>query len=122
LGLGHLTERDYQAKDVLHLVGEVLRTNCPLKLGQPALEPAKPTITAEQQLLLDQQPLPRKGNHMGFLAIAAATDHELSGGTPAEHAAITAKVRSIKTIGEARAYVRDVVARAQAVQAARSQP
>ena len=122
LGLEHLTERDHKANDVLHLVGEVLRTNCPLKLGQPAPEPVRPTITAEQQLLLDQQPLPPKGNHMGFLAIAAATDHELSGGTPAEHAAITAKVRSIKTIGEARTYVRSVVARAEAFKAARSQP
>lgn len=121
-GLEHLTERDHQAKDVLHLVGEVLRTNCPLKLGNPPPEPARPPITAEQQLLLDQQPLPPKGNHMGFLAIAAATDHEMSGGTPAEHAAITAKARSIKTIGEARAYVRSVVARAEALKAARSQP
>jgi phospholipase C len=119
LNLQHLTERDHKANDVLHLVGEVLRTNCPLKLGQPPAEPAKPAITAEQQQILDQQPLPPKGNHMGFLAIAAATDHELSGGTPAEHAAITAKVRSIKTIGEARVYVRDVVARAKAAQAAK---
>jgi hypothetical protein len=107
---------------VLSLVGEVLRTNCPLKLGQPPAEPARPTITAEQQLLMDQQPLPPKGNHMGFLAIAAATDHEMSGGTPAEHAAITAKVQSIKTVGEARAYVRSVVARVEAFKAAKSQP
>jgi hypothetical protein len=68
-------------------------------------------------MILDQQPLPDRGNHTGFLGIALKTDSEMSGGTPAERAALIAKVRSIKTRGEARAYLESVITRAKAAKA-----
>lgn len=108
-GLDPLTDRDRKANDVLHLVGDVLRTDCPATLSRPAPEPVRPPITAAQQMVTDQQPLPPEGNHYGFLAIAVKTDLELSEGNPAEQAAILAKTQAIKTRGEARAYLQSVV-------------
>ena len=116
-----LSERDHKAKDLLDLVGSVLRTDCPTKLGLPSPEPARAPRTAEEQMILDQKPLEPRGNHYGFLHVAMKTDLELSGNTPAERAAIIAKVSSIRTRGEAKAYMRSVVARVRAVQAAMRQ-
>lgn len=118
-GLPNLTERDLKAHDVLHLIGDELRTDCPLSLGRPAPEPIRPQMTAAHRMILDQQPLPPRGNHLGFLAVAIATDREMSAGTPADHAAITAKTHAIRTKGEARAYMQDVVTRAEAIKTRR---
>ena len=113
-GLKALTDRDGKANDVLHLVGDVLRTDCPTTLHRPAPEPVRPPITAAQQMVMDLQPLPPEGNHYGFLAIAVKTDLELSEGNPVEQAAILAKAQAIKTRGEARAYLQSVVKRVEA--------
>ena len=113
-GLKALTDRDGKANDVLHLIGDVLRTDCPTTLHRPAPEPVRPPITAAQQMVLDQQPLPPEGNHYGFLAIAVKTDLELSEGNPAEQAAILAKAQAIRTRGEARAYLQSVVKKVEA--------
>jgi phospholipase C len=118
-GLNSLTERDRNAHSVLDLIGKQLRANCPTKLGNPASEPARPALTEVQQAMRDQEPLEPRGNHYGFLHVAMKTDLEMSGNTPAERAAIMAKVQSIKTRGEAKAYVRSVVARVRAAQALR---
>ena len=121
-GLDSLTERDRNAKDLHHLVGKVLRTDCPTKLGQPAPEPARAPLTEAQQALQDQEPLEPRGNHWGFLHVAMKTDLEMSGGTPAERAAIIAKVKAIKTRGEAKAYMRSVMTRVRAAQATMPRP
>jgi hypothetical protein len=65
------------------------------------------------------EPLPEKGNVMGFLHAAAKTDAELAGGTEADFAAAQAEVEAIKTKGEARAYLNKVEAKVDAVQAAK---
>jgi len=74
-------------------------------------------MTDAHRLILDQQPLPDHDNLIGFLGIAAKTDRELSGGPLAERAAIHANVQSIKTRGDARAYIRSVMARTEAAKA-----
>lgn len=109
-----LTATDKNANDVVHLISSTMRTDCPTSLGRPAPEPVRPAVTAAQQMILDQQPLEDRGNHIGFLGIALKTDLEMSGGTPAERAALIAKVESIKTRGEARAYMQSVITRAKA--------
>jgi phospholipase C len=113
-GLKQLTERDGDANNLLQLITDTLRTDCPTSLGRPAAVAARPPITAAQQMILDQQPLLAGGNLAGFLAIMAKTELELSAGTPAEHAAIVAKVQAIKTRGEARAYITSVQTKASA--------
>ena len=116
--LDPLTGRDGAANNVLHLIGQQLRTDCPTTLGSPAPEAARPPLTEEQQAMLDAEPLPDRGNHIGFLAVAVKTDLELSGGNHLDRAAILAKAHSLRTRGEVRAYMQSVVARATAVKAA----
>jgi phospholipase C len=113
-GLQSLTARDSNANNVVHLISSTLRTDCPTSLGRPAPEPVRPAITAAHQMIRDQQPLEDRGNHIGFLGIALKTDLEMSRGTPAERAALMAKAQSIKTRGEARAYIQSVITRAKA--------
>jgi len=115
-GLDPLTQRDSDANNLLQLIPPMAtaRTDLPKSLGRPAPTPARPPITPAQQMIEDQKPLPERGNLIGFLAITAKTDLEMSGGTPAERAAIQARVQAIKTRGQARAYMEDVLTRAEA--------
>jgi phospholipase C len=69
-GLDPLTESDRNARNLHHLVGKVLRTDCRTKLGQPAPEPARAPLTEAHQALRDQEPLEPRGNHWGFLHVA----------------------------------------------------
>lgn len=119
LGVKTLTQRDANANNVLHLISDTLRTECPTSLPRPALTASRPAITEAQRLVLDQRPLPEKGNIHGFLGIMLKTELELSAGTPVERAAIIAKFQTIKTRGDARAYIQSVMARVEAVKAAR---
>ena len=121
-GLDSLTERDRNAKTLHSLIGTQLRTDCPTRLGNPAPEPARAPLTAAQQASRELEPLEPRGNHWGFLHVAMKTDLEMSGGTPAEHAAIIAKVKAIKTRGEAKTYVRSVMTRVRAAQATMPRP
>ena len=112
-----LTQRDANANNLLQLVNRTAataRTDLPKTLPRPAPTPVRRPITPAQQMIDDQKPLPERGNLIGFLAIMAKTELEMSGGTPAERAAIQARVQAIKTRGEARAYIEDVLTRAEA--------
>lgn len=115
-GLKPLTQRDTDANNLLELIppAATAQTDLPKSLARPAPVAARPPITPAQQMIDDQQPLPERGNLIGFLAIMAKTDLEMSGGTPAERAAIQARVQAIKTRGEARAYIEDVLTHAEA--------
>jgi len=93
-GLRALTNRDGQAKNLLHPISNTLRTDCPVSLGRPAPEPVRPQMTDAHRLILDQQPLPDHDNLIGFLGIAAKTDRELSGG-PAGRTCCHSRERAI---------------------------
>ena len=113
-GLDSLTKRDGAANNVLRLISPTLRTDCPTTLGRPAPEPVRPAISSAHRAILDQQPLPERDNLIGFLGIAAKTDRELSANTLADRAAVHAKLQSLRTRGDARAYIRSVMARLEA--------
>ncbi len=120
-----LTDRDAGANDFINL----------LSLDQPRADAYPPFgkigkwIQTDSETMslaavpgidpeLDASPLPERGNVHGFLRVAAKTDFELSDGSPATKAAIKAKVQSIQTKGEARAYIRSVFDRVKAIKAA----
>ncbi len=120
-GLSSLTARDAAANDFTHLLSsgaDAVRTkNVPhLNAGRPSTP--KPPMKPEELAALALEPLPPKGNLLGTLAVVAKTDKELSAGTPAEHAAIEARVATIKTRGDADAYIKEVMAKVQAARAA----
>ena len=62
------------------------------------------------------QPLPEACNLVGALANLRKADAELSGGTPAELAAVTARNALIRTRADAEAYSAEVFAKVQLVQ------
>ena len=117
-GLKALTQRDAAANSVLALLSLAApRTDCPMSLSTsaPVIKAASPTVAASQQQQSDAAPLPASGNLIGALSNLRKTDVELSSGTPAEVAAINARVAAIQTRGDARAYAETVMNKVAAV-------
>jgi phospholipase C len=113
-GLEPLTQRDAAAHDVVHLLSlPEARTDCPTTLNILAPMPttAGPTLSAEQQAAIAALPMPEEGNFAGALSNLVKADVELSGGTPAEIAAVMARFESITTRGQAHAYALEVMER-----------
>jgi len=110
-GLQPLTARDAAASDLTHLlVSGVARTERPTILNAGRSSAPKVPRTAEELTARSREPIPESGNLHGFLAAARKTEIELSSGTPAERAAIIAKVKAIQTRGDAEAYIGQVMA------------
>ncbi len=118
-GLNALTLRDSFALNLLHLISDTFREDCPTTLVRPAPVPKRLEMTASHRMVREQQPIPERGNLHGFIGVAAKAELEMSLGTPAEREAIVAKVNALKTRGDARAYIESVLARVQAEKAAR---
>jgi phospholipase C len=129
-GLAPLTQRDAAASGVEHLLSlSTPRTDCPLSLNSPAplMMAKKAPLADEESAARDMQPVPRTGNMVGTLQVMRKTEIELSGGTPAERAAIQARFDAIQTRGQARDYIASVMekvgsARKAARIAARTRP
>ena len=65
----------------------------------------------------DAEPMPEKGNLVGFLHMAAQAEIDLAGGSDEAKQAALDKLQSIKTKGEARDYLNEVQAKINAAQA-----
>jgi phospholipase C len=104
-GLNPLTDRDAKANNLVPLLSlSAARSDCPTKLNRlPA--PARPAMMAERRAALDLEPLPPSGNLPGFLAIAHKVELELAEGQPQLRAAAIEHFKTIKTRGQARAYM-----------------
>lgn len=126
--IGALTNRDAAANDVLHLLSlspNAARTDCPTSLPPANVTASRRTPpTSADVAARMQEPIPESGNLPAFLAVLLKTELELSSGTPEAQAAIVARFESLKTRGDADAYVKDVMAKvklAKAVKKARRQ-
>jgi phospholipase C len=120
-GLHALTQRDAAASNVTHLLSQAApRGDCPTKLNDPTrrLKAARRPLPPEELAAIDRQPLPASGNLPGVLSIMLKTEIELSSRSAAATAALIAKVKSIKTRGEARAYIASVMDKVRAARAA----
>ncbi len=120
--LDPLTDRDKNAKDVLHLLSLLApRPDCPTKLKRPtaAVAAARPVVTAARRAALDLQPLPASGNLIGFLGIAHKAELELAEGQPELRAAAATQFKTIQTRGQARAYMQLVHQKMAAARARR---
>ena len=106
-GLQPLTARDKAANDFIHLLaqGEASPGPAPrLETGRTAVRAAP--ARAEELAARAATPIPRSGNVQGFLAAARKADIELADG-----AAVLTSTQAIQTVGEAEAYLEDVMAR-----------
>jgi phospholipase C len=120
----YLTQRDANANDLVHLLSLTsARADCPPPpLPQPApppVEAARPIITPERRAALDLAPVPRSGNLPGFLAAAHKAELELAGRNRQLRAAAIEQFTSIRTRGEARAYMYLVKQKIAAAKASR---
>lgn len=110
-GVPALTQRDLHARDVASLASLPEPRPTPLTLPEPVPEPAAGAALAAPAGLPDDQPADQ-GNLPGFLHIALRYDLALS--PPGQRDQIIAKVANIRTRGDARQYLEDVVQRAAA--------
>src|SRR5262249_44883713 len=55
-----LTQRDASANNLLHLISDTLRTDCPTMLPRPAPVPTRPEMTLARRMVLEGQPLPER--------------------------------------------------------------
>ena len=117
-GLSSLTERDAAANSPLGTLSQARprtdRVELPAPL--PPMRAARVPLTAAQRSARLAEPLPESGNLVGALANLRKADAELSGGTPAELAAIAARHALIRTRGDAEAYAEEVLTKVRAVQ------
>lgn len=121
-GLSNLTDRDGNAQTLLGLLGlSTPRTDCPATLKGPneAMKRKRVPLTAEEQAAIDLQPIPEESNLVGFLHIMLKTEFEMSGRTEVEKAALVARFKTIRTRGEARIYIHEVMAKVKAFKANR---
>ena len=121
-GMSPLTARDASANDLLHILHSPSpRADCPTTLNSPAAVPASAelALTREQQAAADRQPLPEGGNLPGFLAIMLKTEIELSSGRETEKAAILENFKQLRKRGDARAYIKRIMSKAEAARAKR---
>ncbi|MGA8161086.1 MAG: alkaline phosphatase family protein [Acidobacteriaceae bacterium] len=112
-GMMHLTERDRKANPIQGFaVPGSLRTDCPTKLEQPAAAAEKAPLTAQQQAVIDAEPIPDRSSLVGFLGVALKTDVALapSGLQPQARQSFAA----VRTRGQAREYILGVLGRAEA--------
>jgi len=116
-GLQPLTQRDASAAPVSGVVPKVgtRRKDGPAKLNRPEPQPAKPRLTPQERAARELEPIPEGSTLMGFLGVLAKADRKLSA-TPAM---ATAKAQTIKTRGQARVYLHEVMAKVQAEKAKR---
>lgn len=121
-GLPHLTDRDASANPIANVMtatasssssSSKAQTSYPTKLALPAQLPQKAALTADERAALEQQPVPDRGSLTGFLGTLLKADSELSA-TPEERQAAVARYKNIKTRGDARAYIHEVMAKVQA--------
>ncbi|MGC1305572.1 MAG: alkaline phosphatase family protein [Caulobacteraceae bacterium] len=119
-GFTPMTSRDRDANNVLHLLSlSAPRTDCPTALNDPAPLAAPAAIPAASAADTADRLLPETGNAQGLLQILAKTDMDLARGDPEEAAEIQDRVAAIKTQGEAEAYAREVITRANLARATR---
>ncbi|PYQ29951.1 MAG: hypothetical protein DMF56_09500 [Acidobacteria bacterium] len=105
LGVPPLTARDQAASDLLPLLATAARSDAPKTLPEPI---AKAATRDDRHVADDNAPI--TGNLAGFLHIALRYDLAMS---PSESRGATiARVRSLKTRGEAADYINEVQAKA----------
>lgn len=109
-----VTNRTHQANDVLNLCSEpVPRTDTPATLNPPAPPVARAAVSPQALAAQDEEPTEDSGNLPGFLATALKTQLELTDDEN-ERKDVMHQFDSIRTRGDARAFVARTLAKVDA--------
>lgn len=110
-GVPHLTARDAQANAIKGVIPSIApRTDCPTKLNPPAPQLEKHTRNAAELAARELEPVPDRSSLAGFLGVLLKADSKLS----TNRATALARFQSVKTRGNARAYLHEVMAQVRA--------
>lgn len=105
-GMRPLTGRDGKANDLRGLLKLTLpRTDCPTVLPSPVRPPPRPTLSAAEQAADDLMPVSDRGNLPAFLGLAVKAAYESYATTEEERALVDTEYASIRTRGDARAFL-----------------
>lgn len=115
-GLRPLTARDAAATSLHGLITQTLRKDTPARLRRPAAAPAPtPKLTPEQFAALELEPVPDQGTLVGMLGVALKAHRKLTNLETAK-----ARYERVKTRGDARAYLREVMTLVEAERVTRA--
>jgi phospholipase C len=125
-GLEPLTQRDAKAniiKGVVPVATGVVSvatpgTDYPAKLKAPATLPKKSRLTVEEWNTRELEPVPPGTSVAGFLGVLLKADSKLSASDD-EKVAARAKYHNIRSRGDARAYLKEVMVKVNAERAKR---
>jgi phospholipase C len=117
-GVAPLTARDAAATSLQHLLTATLRKDTPQALRRSAARPSprRAPMTPEERAARELEPVPEGSTLMGILGVLLKADSKLSA-SPAERAAAVARFKSVRTRGDARVYLREVMAKVEAARA-----
>jgi len=120
-GMQPLTQRDAKA-NIIKGVDSVAApgTDSPTKLKTPSTLPEKLRLTFEEWKAREQEPVPqvKTTSITGFLGVLLKADSNLSA-TADNRSAAVAKYHNIRTRGDARAYLKEVMGKVQVERARR---
>ena len=115
-GLAPLTQRDGSANNLVHLFSDTMRDDTPTELASlAAVPPSRAPLTEAQIATLDLLPVPEGSTLVGMIGVLLQADSKISGSAAAQ-----ARFAAVRTRGDARAYVHEVMAKIEAVRAARA--
>jgi hypothetical protein len=107
-----LTNRDASATSLHLQLSQTMRTDTPTKLRRLTKKPARKVLSASERVALDAMPVPEGSTLMGMLGVLLKADAKISGS-----AAARARFALVKTRGDARVYMREVLAKVEVVRA-----
>ena len=112
-GMKALTDRDGSAASLHRLFGATMREDTPTRLRRSAaVPPSRPPLAPEEKAARELEPIPEGGTLVGMLGVLLKADSKLSGS-----AAARARFAAVKTRGDARAYIREIMAKVEVVRA-----
>jgi phospholipase C len=113
-GVPSLTQRDASANMIQGVSSTgTPRTDCPTKVTPATPKPNPFALSTAELAARELEPIPDRSSLVGFLGVLLKADTELAT-TPAERAAAIARFESLRIRGDARAYIREVMAKVQA--------
>jgi phospholipase C len=112
-GMLPLTNRDASATSLHHRLSETMRTDTPTKLRRlTKTAAARRVLSAAERAAMDLKPVPEGSTLMGMLGVLLKADSKISGSAVAR-----ARFALVRTRGDARVYMREVLAKVEVVRA-----
>lgn len=112
-GMTPLTHRDKWAASLQPLIGNIFRDNTPAQITPAPPTPTIEPLSAAERAARELELIPEGSTLTGMLGVLLKAHSKMEGSTKARE-----RFRRLKTRGEARAYIHEIMAKVDAVRAA----